>query len=180
MRLFVGIPLAEQTVNELSAISLRYRSPDDGLRWSLPQSWHITLQFLGTVFEQQYACIIPQLHGLRHRAVAIEIGPMGFFDRNGIFFAAAQPTPELLSLQQQVTSATAHCGFAAECRPYRPHITLAWSKGSRGSDGLRKLKATIQQPVFSSFTCQQFVLYESHLTSSGSRYEVRECFALHE
>lgn len=179
MRLFIGIPLAEQTVNELSAISLRYRSADDGLRWSLPQSWHVTLQFLGSVSEQQYACVIPQLRALNHRAVAIEIGSTDFFERAGIFFAQVRPTPELLSLQQQVTSATAHCGFSAESRPYHPHITLARAKGSRDSIGLRKLKATIRrQPTFSGFISQEFLLYESHLASSGSQYEVRARFPL--
>lgn len=179
MRLFVGIPLAEKTVNELSAISLRYQSPNDGLRWSLPQSWHITLQFLGSASEQQCACIISQLHALQHLAIAIEIGPMDFFDRAGIFFAGVRATPELISLQQQVTSATSHCGFAAESRQFHPHLTLARAKGSRGSVGLRELKSTIRrQPTFCRFITQEFLLYESHLTSSGSHYEIRERFPL--
>ena len=45
MRLFAGIPLAAAVIDELSAISIRLRSNDDGLRWSAPESWHITLQF---------------------------------------------------------------------------------------------------------------------------------------
>lgn len=180
MRLFVGILLADRTANELSAISLRYQSPNDGLRWSLPQSWHVTLQFLGSVSEQQYACIISQLHTLQDSAVSIEIGPMDFFDHAGIFFAEVRATPELISLQQQITSATSHCGFAAESRRhYHPHITLARAKGSRGSAGLRELKRTIRrQPTVCGFISQEFLLYESHLTSSGSHYEVRERFPL--
>lgn len=179
MRLFIGIPLAEQAISELSAISLRYRSADDGLRWSLPESWHITLQFLGSVSEDQYGCIIPRLHALPHKPVAVQIESLDFFDRVGIFFAGVRHMPELVSLQQQVASATAHCGFATETRPYHPHITLARTKGKPGNSGLRRLKAAIQrQPAFSSFTSHEFLLYESHLASSGSLYEVRERFPL--
>lgn len=177
MRLFLGISLSQQVSDELLAISLRYRSTDDGLRWSLPESWHITLQFLGTVSEQQYSCILPPLHALRHAPVAIQIESLDFFDRAGIFFAGVRLTPGLISLQQQITSATAHCGFAAEAHPFRPHITLARTKGRRGSAGLHSLKTKIKrEPAFSSFVSEEFLLYESHLAPSGSQYEVREHF----
>jgi RNA 2',3'-cyclic 3'-phosphodiesterase len=63
MRLFVGIPLAPAVVEELSAIALRLQAKDDGLRWSAPESWHITLQFLGNTAE--YECIVARLHELR-------------------------------------------------------------------------------------------------------------------
>jgi 2'-5' RNA ligase len=45
MRLFVGIPLAAQVIEELSAISIQLQSKRDALRWYGPESWHITLQF---------------------------------------------------------------------------------------------------------------------------------------
>lgn len=179
MRLFLGIPLSGQVTDELLAISLRYRSADDGLRWSMPKSWHITLQFLGSVSEQQYACILPRLLALRYARVAIQLDELDFFDRAGIFFAGVRLTPELVSLQQQITSATAHCGFAAETRPYHPHITLARNKTRRGSAGLRSLKSRIRRaPAFSSFVAEEFLLYESHLAPSGSQYEIRERFPL--
>lgn len=179
MRLFIGIPLAEETTNELLAISLRYRSPDDGLRWSTPESWHITLQFLGNTSEEHHSCLVQHIHGIQHGPVTIHMESLGFFDRAGIFFAGIQTTPELVSLQQQVISATASCGFAAETRAYHPHITLARTKGRNPGDGLRKLKNIVRcQQQFSSFTSRELLLYESHLGSSGSRYEVRERFLL--
>ena len=68
MRLFVGIPLPAGVIEELSAISMRLRSSDDGLRWSTPESWHITLQFLGNTPE--YECTVARLRELRTPAVA--------------------------------------------------------------------------------------------------------------
>jgi hypothetical protein len=45
--------------------------------------------------------------------------------------------------------------------------------------GLGALKARIgRQPAFTRFVAQEFLLYESHLSPSGARYEVRERFAL--
>jgi 2'-5' RNA ligase len=177
MRLFIGIPLALAVVNELSSLSLRLRSSDDGLRWSTPESWHITLQFLGNTTEEQYACIVERLRELPFAPVPVRLDSIGFFERAGVFFAGVDLTPELLSLQQRVIASTSRCGFAPEDRPYHPHITLARTKGRNGKPSLRKLKDSIRvQPRFTGFTATEFLIYESLLSPSGSRYEIRERF----
>jgi RNA 2',3'-cyclic 3'-phosphodiesterase len=179
MRLFVGIPLPDSSIEELTRISLRYRSADDGLRWSAPESWHITLQFLGKVDSDGLACISNALGTLQHEPVSIQLGSLGFFDRVGVFFAGVELTSELQSLQIKVTTATLPCGFAPETRPYHPHITLARSRGKTGARSLRALQAHIQNVTgFKRFLAQEFVLYESLPTPIGSRYEVRNRFRL--
>jgi 2'-5' RNA ligase len=176
MRLFVGIPLAPTVIEELSAISMRLQSQSDGLRWSAPESWHITLQFLGNT--PQYECIVSRLRDLRSPAVSIQLQGLGFFERAGVFFASVCLAPELEALQQRVTAATGLCGFIPETRPYHPHITLARSK-SKGAGGLRALKSKIHRdPRFSGFVADVFVLYESVPGRGGSRYEIRDRFTL--
>jgi RNA 2',3'-cyclic 3'-phosphodiesterase len=179
MRLFVGLPLAAPVVNELAAISLRYRTKEDGLRWSTPESWHITLQFLGNTGQPQYDCIIARLRELRSPPVPVRLEETGFFDRAGIFFTGVALSHELLALQQQVTAATGLCGFIPEDRPYRPHITLARSRGRRKTPGLEILKARLRhQPRFPRFVAEEFLLYESFTRPTGSEYEIRERFRL--
>jgi len=176
MRLFVGIPLTAVVIEELSAISMRLQSQADGLRWSAPESWHITLQFLGNT--QQYECIVSRLRELRLPPFPIQLDGLGFFERAGVFFAGVNLTSELEALQQRVTAATGLCGFIPETRPYHPHITLARSKGKGGS-GLRELKSKIhREPKFSGFVADLFVLYESLPGRGGSRYEIRDRFTL--
>ncbi|MGA2886604.1 MAG: RNA 2',3'-cyclic phosphodiesterase [Terracidiphilus sp.] len=175
MRLFVAVPLAPVVIGELSAASARLQSKGDGLRWSAPESWHITLQFLGNTGQQQYECMLARLRQLRTAPVPIVMEGLGCFDRAGILFAGVRLTPELLLLQQRVTAATQPCGFVPEARTYQPHITLARSKGQ----GLGELKnKMLQQPKLSKFVAEEFLLYESFLGSTGSRYEVRERFCL--
>jgi RNA 2',3'-cyclic 3'-phosphodiesterase len=179
MRLFVGIPLAEAVVEELSKVSLRFRAKDDGLRWSAPESWHITLQFLGNTGDDQYACVAARLGELRFQPVPIRIEELGFFDRAGVFFAGVDLSPELIALQQRVAVATSQCGFVHESRPYHPHITLARTKGRSGKHALRTLQARFQhQPQFGRFVAQEFVLYESVTHPEGSQYTIRERFPL--
>jgi 2'-5' RNA ligase len=176
MRLFVGIPLVPVVIEELSATSMRLQSEADGLRWSAPESWHITLQFLGNT--PQHECIVSRLRDLRSPPISIQLEGLGFFDRAGIFFAGVNLTPELETLQKRVTTATGLCGFIPETRPYHPHITLARSKG-KGGRGLRELKSKIHRdPKFSGFVADEFVLYESVPGPGGSRYEICDRFTL--
>jgi 2'-5' RNA ligase len=177
MRLFIGIPLAAAVIDELRIASARLRSSADGLRWTAPESWHVTLQFLGNTSTDQLACVVPHLRALQSPPVPVCLEALDCFERAGVLIARIQPTPELLLLQQRVTSATQPCGFLPETRPYQPHITLARSKGRQHN--LSQLKAKLHHPSnFTRFIAREFLLYESFLSPDGSRYEIRERFPL--
>jgi 2'-5' RNA ligase len=182
MRLFIGIPLAATTTHDLVAIAdrLRSKTASDGLlRWSAAESWHITLQFLGSTTPQQYECVTARLRELHQLLVVVELGAIDTFDRAGVLFVDVRVTPQLVALQQAVIAATRPCGFVPETRPYHPHITLARRKGRVGDRELHNLKSQIDTlPQFARFTADAFVLYESIATPNGSRYEVRERFTL--
>jgi 2'-5' RNA ligase len=182
MRLFIGIPLATTVTERLSALRNRLERHDDGLRWSDSESWHITLQFLGATSEAQYACVVEHLQQISTPVFPIRLQGLGFFDRAGVFYADVPVSPQLTRVQQMVTQATAPCGFVPEDRPYHPHITLARKKG-QSAGGIRDLKRRFETERssatgFPAFTASEFLLYESFLGPSGSRYEVRARFPL--
>ena len=179
MRLFVAIPLAAAVEDELSAIRARLQSREDGLSWAAAESWHITLQFLGKTSDEQYRCVVERLRAVRSAPVPIALEGLGCFERAGVFFAGVRLTPELVHLQQQVTAAIMLCGFVPEARPFNPHITLARSRGRARQSGLSALLAKLHAEArFTRFVARAFLLYESFPGGDGSRYEIRERFAL--
>lgn len=179
MRLFLGIPLVDATAASLTRLTTRLRSKSGNLRWSEPESWHITLQFLGNTAPEQYDCLIARLAQLRSPPVPIRLAELGIFDRAGIFYAEVDLTPPLVTLQQRVVAATTVCGFEPEVRPFHPHITLARSKGESRSRDLSGLQSSTRtRPELPGFIAAQFFLYESHLSPAGSTYEVRERYPL--
>ena len=177
MRLFVAVPLSAAVIDELSTISRRLRRREDGLHWSAPESWHITVQFLGNTGHEQLECIVAQFHELHLPLVPIGLESLDFFDRAGIFFAGVRISRELLFLWKGVTAATKLCGFIPENRPYQPHITLARGKVNRS--GITALRENLpRHPIFAKFIADEFLLYESFLGRAGPRHEVRERFRL--
>jgi len=204
MRLFVGIPLADAAARELAAVVARLQSGesagrDGGLRWTAPESWHITLQFLGNATEEQLECLKARLSEVRVAAVPVELSELGCFERAGVFFAEVTVTPQLAALETIVVAATSQCGFVAETRPHHPHTTLGRKAGNNASSHQGNKKAgphgraenmgrsgTLRDlliragrgPKFSRFTAREFVLYESHPGAGGTRYEARMRVAL--
>jgi 2'-5' RNA ligase len=178
MRLFIAILLADSVVARLNDLIAALR-PRADLRWSAPESWHITLQFLGNSSAEQFDCLVGRLGEVRSAPVPVQLGGLGVFERAGILHAEVKLSEQLMDLQKKIVAATGLCGFEPETRPYRPHITLARFKGTGRSRELSALASRIQsQPKFPRFTASEFLLYESRLLPAGSTYEVRQRFAL--
>ena len=174
MRLFVGIALAEKAAAQLERACARLRAHGDGLRWSAPESWHITLQFLGNAGEEQLDCLLARLAEVRAAPVPLRMGELAIFERAGVLLVKVDPVAELVELQRKVVQATRACGFVPEDRPYQPHITLARAKSEDGRRHLQDLKArAAAEPACAEFTAREFQLYQSHPGPGGSRYEVR-------
>jgi RNA 2',3'-cyclic 3'-phosphodiesterase len=179
MRLFVGIPLTSEVVDVLEALSRTLRRGDENLRWSSPDTWHITLQFLGETPAEKYECVVGKLREIRSPAVPVWLSGTGSFDRAGVFFAGVNVSPELRNLEKQIVAATSQCGFLGEERPYHPHVSLARAKGNDRERALRNLKARTKSDLeFAAFTAREFYLYESFPGSNGARHELRERFPL--
>jgi 2'-5' RNA ligase len=179
MRLFIAIPLGEAVEAELKRLTGKLRPSAPDLRWSAPESWHITLQFLGNTTQEQYARLLPGLSGLRAYPIIIGFEGLGVFERAGVFILKVAPSPALVALQKKVVAATQPCGFEPEDRPYHPHITLARSKsGGRGRELRALLERAGERVPLERIFATEFRLYESHLSAAGSRYEVKGRFPL--
>jgi 2'-5' RNA ligase len=181
MRLFIGIALPAEVSARISAFSSALPPLPAALRWTSPAQWHITLQFLGSTTDAQYASVTQCLAQIASPPVPVSIDGAGFFKRAGIFYAAVVVSPELLALHKQISAAMRECGFPPEDRPYSPHITLARGRNRPAPSAFAPLQAALRgapAPSFGSFTAREFLLYQSFTEPVGSRYEVRACFPL--
>jgi 2'-5' RNA ligase len=181
MRLFTGLALDEKTTDILGPFVSSFQREFPTLRWSHPQQWHVTLQFLGEIKDDRYSCIVERLQAIRANAVEVRLGTPDFFERAGVFHIAIEKTETLLALHRTTQQALLPCGFGPEGRPYSPHITLARNKGRAPSSDFKRLRREAEKhaPVtFPPFVTSEFFLYQSFTGPSGPRYEVRERFAL--
>jgi 2'-5' RNA ligase len=179
MRLFLALLLDESILAGLTRLTAGLRANAPNLRWSAPNAWHITLQFLGAATPEQYFCLLAHLSGIDCPPLPIQLTAPGIFPRAGVFHLGVEATSQLLALQQHIATATTLCGFEPEDHPYHPHITLARAKGRDAARDLRALASHLPaQTRLPRFTAREFLLFESHLSAAGSRYEIRHRFPL--
>lgn len=179
MRLFVGLAVSDPIKETLERLTLRLRAKDDGLRWSTPDQWHVTLVFLGEVDDDARARLVKELRAIRQPALTLRMERLGVFQGAGILHAQVEVTPELLRLHEATVSAVKRVGLKVEDRPYRAHITLARSRNRDGRKTIERLRRSAeQQRMQQSWNAQEFLLYESQLSPGGSRYLVEERFPL--
>jgi 2'-5' RNA ligase len=179
MRLFVGLAVDEAVKEMLERLTLRLRAKDDGLRWSTPDQWHVTLVFLGELDDEARARLVRELREVRQPVLRLQMDRLGVFERSGILYAEVQVSAELLRLYEAVAAAVRKAALEVEERPFRAHITLARARNKDGRKAIDRLRRSAEQQKLSArWEVAEFLLYESQLSPGGSRYVVRERFAL--
>jgi 2'-5' RNA ligase len=155
--LFVAVWPAEDV---LQAIGRLPRPDVDGLRWTTPDQWHVTLRFLG---ECDVDAATAALSTVSVRATEAVMGPAtGRFGRRILHV----PVAGLDEVAVAAIDATGDVGVPPEDRPFKGHVTLARSR--RGDTDLRPLAG---QPLAGRWFVTEVTLVASQLHPDGARYE---------
>ena len=167
MRLFVAIELPrrvrEALWNEARKLGKNWRSG----RLLPPESYHITLSFLGQQPEHRLESITAAMDRCHCPPFQATLGELGLFDqRGGGVLWRGVWSPELSRLQSQLARQLEQAGFALEKRPFQPHITLARRMALDLETDLAALTVSAQ-----SFGVEEMVLMRSRLSQQGASYQ---------
>ena len=190
MRLFVAFDIDEPIRDRITAFRNQMRRLAPDIRWVSPETFHVTLQFLGETAKLDE--IRQALQCLRCPPVSVSFRGAGFFPNPRaprVFWIGIQGDEHLQQLVNTIARALAPLGFERDPSAFTPHLTLARSGSGRPKPVPGERPAPALQPVgdelakssppdFGTMTAHQFYLYESHLSSAGPRYEKRATFPL--
>jgi 2'-5' RNA ligase len=181
-RLFVALDPSEPARRRLAALAAELRRgagrAADEIRWVVPENVHLTLQFLGAVPEERVPDIEAAVRAAaaEGRPLALQIHGAGGFPnarRPRVLWAGlAGDVPALAALAAAVGRRLAPLGFPPEERPFSPHLTLGRAREGRGAPGLAGALAHAAQAEGAAWRATKLLLFESHLSPKGPRYEV--------
>ena len=175
-RTFVAITLPEDLREEL--VRLRERADCGGanVRWSSPETMHLTLKFLGEV---SLASVNGVIEACRKAALAsagpgpeVVVESMELFPsprRPRVVAARVAENEALMELQAAVETGLAEAGFAAENRRYRAHVTVGRIKGRSDTSRLAaSLQAICGEGPIGGFDADEMVVFQSELRPQGA------------
>ena len=155
-RLFVAIIPPQSVIEAIAALP----HPDlDGVRWTMPAQWHVTLVFLGNAPIAESAAALEQLRSPQVTAV---LGPS--VQRLGKRVAML-PVAGLDELAADVADLAADVRESPADHSFVGHITIA--RARRGIPA-----AAVGSELLVDFAVDVVHLVRSHLDDSGARYEV--------
>jgi RNA 2',3'-cyclic 3'-phosphodiesterase len=97
---------------------------------------HLTLRFLGNVESSGLAALASSLRKVAFEPFELRLGKLGTFGRGKsvrvVWLGPEEGIDSLVDLAREVEARCAELGFAAEERPYHPHLTLARSHDRSG------------------------------------------------
>ena len=180
MRAFVAIELSDDAKRALTALiqSLRERRID-GLRLVRPEGIHLTLKFLGNIDASRVPRIADALTAAsaRHTPFRLTLAATGFFpnaDRARVLWiGVGGDLRPLRDLQRDVDETLATLGFAAEKRPFNPHLTIARMRDSAArADRRRAANALAAYPLPHgiAISANAVSLMQSDLRPGGAVY----------
>jgi RNA 2',3'-cyclic 3'-phosphodiesterase len=194
MRLFVGIDIPDDIRQRIARYVEGVRGFAPDARWVKPETFHVTLKFLGETSPETAEDLKRELGKVQHDKFDIHFGGCGFFPnpRSARVFWIGVEAPELLpQLAAKVDETCSHFGFERDRNDLKPHLTLA--RAGRGASGnphqhssgpspafklLADRIAQMPAPDFGTMTAQAFFLYESKLSPKGAQYTKVATFEL--
>ena len=182
MRLFVALDIDPQVRERIGEFRDQMRAYAPDVRWVGPETFHITLQFLGET--QKLDEIRNALQQIKCATVALTFRGIGFFPTPKsprVFWVGIEADENLQQLASSIGTALKPLSFERDKGPFKPHLTLARAgsgrpqpvRGEHSAPGLRALAIKLEAiapPDFGTMTAREFYLYESKLSSKGAQY----------
>jgi len=182
MRLFAALDIDSDIRCRIVEFRDQMRSLAPDVRWVGPETFHITLQFLGETDKADE--IRRALQQITAAQVPLTFRGAGFFPNPKaprVFWVGIESDENLQQLANSIGAALKPLGFERDAGPFKPHLTLARRgsgrphsrRGDESSPGLLAVRAKVESLPhldFGTMTAREFCLYESKLTPKGSQY----------
>lgn len=170
VRSFLAVDPGEAARAEAAACAERLRAGPGGsaVRWGRPESYHVTLRFLGDVEAARLAPLAERVAAelAESEPFELRLGAVAGFPsarRPRVVVLGLEPEAPLVELAERVERAVRAEGLSEADKPFRAHLTLGRAKGRRAPE-----LAGAAPPEPAVFRVREVVLYASELRRGGA------------
>jgi len=175
LRLFVAVDVPDAVKEGLAASVAPFRDRIPGARWTGFNGWHVTVKFLGSTWPRLVDTVREIVSTVAAGTAPLEsalteVGAFPTPTRARVLWAGLDDPDGALAVVAARLDELLAEDFVPEKRGYTPHLTLARLVPPRN---LREFAPELHGMSVASerFVMDRLVLYRSHLSPLGARYE---------
>lgn len=173
VRAFLAVPLPVSLRQRLAQLQVELSKALPGIRWTHPDTVHLTLRFFGETgiddLEKIRASMLSvALHAATFQVDVCGLGAFPARHRPRVVWLGLTPGDSLHTLYLACQQELARTGIAEEPRAFAPHLTIGRFR-ERGPD-LTPLLGKYAGTSFGTLPVDQLVLFESRLLPGGARH----------
>jgi len=173
VRAFLAVPPDAAWAQSGRELLARVRPDLPEAAWTRPDTWHLTLRFLGNVPRDSLARFTAEIGAAARDLGAVSLLPAGtaLFPRHGrprvLGIGLRDETDALRRLAQQADRAALGIGVAGESRDLHPHVTFARLRRPWPAEAIGRFRNAVELWNFPVWSVRRLVLYESRLEPAG-------------
>lgn len=178
MRLFIGIPFDDPTLENIITMQESCMHIMDKGVLTQREQLHMTLIFLGEVPPQQVPVIVTCMEKISLEAFTLTFNHLGTFrqQQGALLWLGISPQPTCISMQKELAAAIRNKGYTLENRKFTPHVTIArkviWNKASQSAEKSIKV-------IEYTASVKKICLYQSSFIHGRLEYSVIHTQNLH-
>jgi RNA 2',3'-cyclic 3'-phosphodiesterase len=182
VRLFAAVDVPDRAKEAVVAAIEPWRERLPAGRWVPPENWHVTVKFLGRTWPRLVEWVHERCHDAASSIRPFRLGleSLGVFPGAGrarVLWTGLDDLDGGLRALAAATEAELSKEFPTEKRPFSAHLTVArFNPPVPMRDHAEELAAASVDTE--PFRIGELVLYRSHLSPRGARYEPLERFSL--
>jgi 2'-5' RNA ligase len=174
IRSFLALEVSQSVISRVAEAREDLRRELPPARWTRPESWHLTLKFLGEVgrpvLDDLRSVLAPRLRGLG--IVSVHLTEGGFYPSSNrprvAWLGGIAEGAE--GVCEAIEASAAKVGFEREQRRWSAHLTLARLKSAWPTAAVDRFLEWGGNLGLERFTCREVVLFGSRLQPGGAVY----------
>lgn len=176
MRVFLAVPSDPMWVESARGLLERLRETMPRASWTRPESWHLTLHFLGEVADDAAARFAAEIEPVAMDTVPGDLlaRPATVFpDRGrprvlGVGFVPSPGVESVAGLAARASEVAAALGLRTEVRDFHPHVTFARLREPWPREAVDEYARAVEGWTFPTWVARSCVLFESRLEPAGA------------
>ncbi len=177
----LDVPIeVKKTISEMQA-DLRHRFPQSSITWTRSEGIHLTLQFLGDIYEQDVSQITEAVTMAAENVSPFSIcttftGGFPNLRRPRVLWWGVNGGKELMALQKSIGQRLSQGGFPSDGKAFHPHLTVGRVKSLAPNSPLPEYfgQLSSNESENTKWQITDIKIMSSVLKPSGAVYSILE------